>query len=162
MSHPASWGSSVAPVCPARPPPRPSPPSAAKEYQDEAEPQHRVSVYWHSTDHHHHQHRLQELKETTEREIANISKQELCCLLRSVFRRCKNCLQVGGWHLKTLLWSKVNTTGEEKQTLSSWQMQAVCVWCCFCDSCHAQGNVKKNTPCLCCTIIPGMDGWMDG
>jgi len=44
----------VAPVRPAKPPPRPSPPAAAKEHQDEVrkelETQHSVSVYWNSTD----------------------------------------------------------------------------------------------------------------
>ena len=54
MSLPASRGCPIAPVHPAKPPPRPSPPSAAKEHQDEVrkelETQHNVSVYWTSTD----------------------------------------------------------------------------------------------------------------
>lgn len=47
VSHPASRDCPVAPVFPAKPPPRPSPPSAAKEYRVEAakelETQHRVN-----------------------------------------------------------------------------------------------------------------------
>jgi len=41
-------------------------------------------------------HSLQELKDNIQREVTNSCKQELCWLLRNVFRRCDACLEAGG------------------------------------------------------------------
>jgi hypothetical protein len=38
--------------------------------------------------------------------IANTSKQELCYVLRNIFRRCKALLEAGGWHLGVRLCEK--------------------------------------------------------
>jgi hypothetical protein len=46
---------------------------------------------------------LQGVKDSIRREIANISKQELCHVLRNIFRRCEACLEARGQHFKTVL-----------------------------------------------------------
>lgn len=40
------------------------------------------------------------------------------------FQNCKDCLEAGGWHVKTLLWNKVSWTAGEKQIENFWWMRA--------------------------------------
>jgi hypothetical protein len=46
---------------------------------------------------------LPELKDSVQREIANISRQELGYVLRSTVRMCKTYLEASGQRLETLL-----------------------------------------------------------
>jgi len=94
-------------------------------------------------------HCLQEVNETTEIEIDSISKWELCCWLRSVFRRCKTCFQIGGWHLRNFCEVRWIQLERKNEAANAWNMQAS-VCCSLCDGCLAQGcNEKYPLPLLC-------------
>jgi hypothetical protein len=39
-----------------------------------------------------------------------VFQDELHCVLRNIFRRCKVCVEAGGQHFETVLWNKESST----------------------------------------------------
>jgi hypothetical protein len=59
-------------------------------------------------------HSFKELKGNIWIGTANISKQELQCVSRNIFRSCKARFKAGGQHIKTRLWNTIGWTAGKK------------------------------------------------
>jgi hypothetical protein len=56
---------------------------------------------------------MQEMKENFLRGNANILGEEVCCMLRNIFRGCKVCLGLGGWYFcSSMKQAKLNSRRE--------------------------------------------------
>jgi hypothetical protein len=80
-----------------------------------------INIRWKNT----WQFSFKELKDNFQIKTVNVSRWQLCCVLRNTVSRYNACFKPGYWHFSIVIWNKINELQEvKKQTVNSGWMQA--------------------------------------